>query len=195
MAWAEDYLRTKWHLDPSSRLATTDMGRKLKAVPLFRGAGSPSNNVAWAEAYLRNKWYLIHPAVWAQDMGRKLGALSHFWGGRAGSPSNTMLLGSRPTFLSSGILIHRAVWPQQTGSKNWGLCAPFLVWRKLGPHLSQCGRPRPTSIPSFILIHPSNRLAAIHQRHRQTGEDSTGQTTADSIWRTVLQTVAEKRNP
>jgi len=23
------YLRTKWYLDPSSRLATTDMGRKL----------------------------------------------------------------------------------------------------------------------------------------------------------------------
>jgi len=23
------YLRTKWHLDPSSRLATIDMGRKL----------------------------------------------------------------------------------------------------------------------------------------------------------------------
>jgi len=26
---AETYLPTKWHLDPSSRLATTDMGRKL----------------------------------------------------------------------------------------------------------------------------------------------------------------------
>jgi len=23
------YIRTKWHLDPSSRLATTDMGQKL----------------------------------------------------------------------------------------------------------------------------------------------------------------------
>ena len=27
--WAEAYLYTKWHLDPSSHLATTDMGRKL----------------------------------------------------------------------------------------------------------------------------------------------------------------------
>jgi len=26
---------TKWHFDPSSRLATTDMGRKLGAVPQF----------------------------------------------------------------------------------------------------------------------------------------------------------------
>ena len=30
----EAYLHTKWHLDPSSRLATTDMGRKLEAVSL-----------------------------------------------------------------------------------------------------------------------------------------------------------------
>jgi len=28
-AWAEAYLRTKLHLDPSSRLATIDMGRSL----------------------------------------------------------------------------------------------------------------------------------------------------------------------
>jgi len=36
VAWAEAYLPSKWHLDPSSRLATTDMGRKLGgAVPLW----------------------------------------------------------------------------------------------------------------------------------------------------------------
>ena len=29
VAWAEAYLRTKWHLNPSSRLATTDMGRNI----------------------------------------------------------------------------------------------------------------------------------------------------------------------
>jgi len=29
VAWAEAYLCTKLHLDPSSRLATTDMGQKL----------------------------------------------------------------------------------------------------------------------------------------------------------------------
>jgi len=34
----EAYLRTKWHLDPSSSLATTDNGRKLAAVP-FGGRG------------------------------------------------------------------------------------------------------------------------------------------------------------
>ena len=46
VAWAEAYLPTKWHLDPSSHLATTHMGRKLGgwAVPLWGGgAGFPSN--------------------------------------------------------------------------------------------------------------------------------------------------------
>ena len=78
--WTETYLRTKWHLDPSSRLATTDMGRNL-------GDCAP-------------------------------------WGG-AGSASNTMLPGTRPTIVPSGILINPAVWPQQKWAENWGLC-PFL---------------------------------------------------------------------
>ena len=34
LAWAEAYLHTKWHLSPSSRLATTDNGRKLWTVPV-----------------------------------------------------------------------------------------------------------------------------------------------------------------
>ena len=38
-------LRTKWHLDLSSRLATINMGRKVRAVPLFRGARSPSSTM------------------------------------------------------------------------------------------------------------------------------------------------------
>ena len=32
MAWAEVYLSTKWHSDPSSRLTTTDMSRKLWGI-------------------------------------------------------------------------------------------------------------------------------------------------------------------
>jgi len=34
VAWAEAYLRTKWRLAPSSRLATIDTGRKLGLYPL-----------------------------------------------------------------------------------------------------------------------------------------------------------------
>jgi len=39
VAWAEVYFRTKWRLDPSSRLATIDVGQKLggMGVPFFCG--------------------------------------------------------------------------------------------------------------------------------------------------------------
>jgi len=51
-------------------------------------------------------------------MGRKLGLCPSFIGGggvrRAGSPSNKMWLGPRPTSVPSGILIHPTVWPQYT---------------------------------------------------------------------------------
>jgi len=40
VARADAYLPTKWHLDPFSRLATTEMGRKLGALPPFLGEGS-----------------------------------------------------------------------------------------------------------------------------------------------------------
>jgi len=43
----EAYLRTKWHLDPCSRLATIDVGQKLGAPPLWvKGAGSPCS-IMW----------------------------------------------------------------------------------------------------------------------------------------------------
>jgi len=48
-----------------------------------------------------------------------------FWGGRAGSPSNTMSLGSRSTCIPSGILIHPGFWQQQTWAENWKGYAPF----------------------------------------------------------------------
>jgi len=43
VAWAKAYLRTKSHLDPRSRLATTGMGRKVGEgcyALFFGGAGS-----------------------------------------------------------------------------------------------------------------------------------------------------------
>ena len=45
VAQADAYLRTKRHLDPSSRLATADMGRKCGGLlcSLFSGARSQSN--------------------------------------------------------------------------------------------------------------------------------------------------------
>jgi len=69
VAWAEAYLCIKRHLDLSSRLATTAMGRKLGAVPLMRTAGFPPNTM-WprAEAYLTASGILIYPAVWPKQI-------------------------------------------------------------------------------------------------------------------------------
>jgi len=81
VAWAEAYLRTKWHLDSFNRLATIDMGRKLGAVPFFgEGSWVPIQyNVAWAESYLRAKCYIDPFSRLATiDMGGKLGAQTLF---------------------------------------------------------------------------------------------------------------------
>jgi len=43
VAWAEAYLRTKWHLDPCSRLVTIHVGRKVGGcyAPFGGGVESP----------------------------------------------------------------------------------------------------------------------------------------------------------
>jgi len=92
-------------LDSPSLLATTDMGRQLGegCCDLFWGSWIPSikHNVAWAEAYLCTKWQDLHPSshLATLDMGQKWGAAVPllFWGWGAGSPSNTISPGMRPT--------------------------------------------------------------------------------------------------
>jgi len=104
-------LNTKWHLDASSRLATTE-------------GGSPSSTM-WPQSNPTpvSSGILIHSAVWPQYMGQNWGCCAPFGG--AGSPSNTMSPGSRSSSVPSGILIHPAVWPQQTWAENWGELCPF----------------------------------------------------------------------
>jgi len=60
-----------------------------------------------------------------------------------------------------------------------------------GLHLTQCGLAWAEAY-LHVKFHlgSSNRLATIHQRHRQT--DRTDRQRSDSIRRTVLQTVAQK---
>ena len=126
--------------------------------------------------------------------GPKMGGSAPFFGEGSWIPINTMSLGSRPTFLASGILIHRAIWPQQIWAENWrkGLC-PFCGWGP-GSHLTQCGQAEAYLRAKFHL-DPSNSLVAIHQRYRQDRQDRMDRTDrqrSDSIGRTVLQTVAQK---
>jgi len=63
------YLRTKWHLDPSSRLATTDMDRKLGGACFFfgGGAGFPYNTM-WPGTRDTSipSGISIHHVVWPQ---------------------------------------------------------------------------------------------------------------------------------
>ena len=45
IALAEAYLRTKWYRDTYSRMATIDKGRKLGAVPFWRGRGGVGSHL------------------------------------------------------------------------------------------------------------------------------------------------------
>ena len=60
----------------------------------------------------------------------------------------------RPTTIPSDILIliHRAVWTQQTLAKNWRLC-PFSRGGAGSPSNTMSPRLRPISVPSGMLIH------------------------------------------
>ena len=112
VTWAEAYLRAKYQLDPSSRLAAINMGRKFLGLrPLFgeEVAGFPSNTVVWAEATSVRSDILIYAAYGRNGYGPKIGGLCPFGGGGAGSPSNTVWPGLRPTCLPSFILIRQTV--------------------------------------------------------------------------------------
>jgi len=121
------------------------------------------------------------------------GALPPFWEGRAGSSSNKKSPGLRPSSIPSGILILAAIWPQHIGAENWvGMC-PF-GGGELGPHLTQCGQGRvlPACQVSSWSVQPFGHSARTSQTDRQDRQDRTDRQRSDSIWRTVLQTVAQK---
>jgi len=148
VAWVEAYLHTKWHLDPSSCSATTDMGRKLgeAAELLVLGRGH-------------------------------------------GFQSNTTWPGQRPISVPSGILIHQAIWPQQTWAKNWEGAVPFSGGAG-SPSNTMWPGPRPITTPSFILIHPTVWPQYTNVRDRTNRQ--TDRERSDSTGRTGLQTVAQK---
>ena len=92
------------------------------------------------------------------------------------------------TFIQTGILVHPAVWPQQTWAENWGLCS--VRGRAESPSNAMWPGPRPYLHARFHL-DPPDRLAAIHKRHRQT--DRTGQTSQDRQARTDRTTVRQHK--
>jgi len=104
---------TKWHLDPSSRLSTIEMGRKLGwALPPFWGgrARSPSNTISLGQRPISlPRSILIHPAIWPQQIWAENWGVVPLWERRAGSLSNSMWPGPRPICVPSFILIHPTV--------------------------------------------------------------------------------------
>ena len=131
------YLHTKCHLSPCSRLAATDIGRKLgNCAPLGEwelgphltqcrlGRGIPPYQMA--------SWY-IQPFGHNRH-GPKIGGSAPFLGRGARSPYSTKSPGPRPTSIPSGILIHPTIWPQQIWAENWE--AVPLWGGELGPHIT-----------------------------------------------------------
>ena len=66
--------------------------------------------------------------------------------------------GPRYSSVPSGILLHPAVWPQQTWAENWGLC-PFREW-DLVPILHNVARAE-TYLRAKFHLDPSSRLGTI----------------------------------
>ena len=101
---------------------------------------------------------LIHPSVWPQWHGPKIGGCASLGG--AGSPSNTMWPGQRPTSIPSGILISPGVCPQYMDQK---VRRGFLRGGEAGsPSNTMLPGLRSTSVSRGILIHPA---VFGHKRH------------------------------
>jgi len=114
--WAEAYLHTKWHLDPSSHLATTDVDQKLGAHP--------------------------------------------FWGRGAGSPSNTMWLEPKPTCMPSFIMILPAIWPQYTNVTDRQDRQRYdSIGRTVLQMVAQKNEPRRNADKNFYNITAAKRTA------------------------------------
>jgi len=68
--WAEAYLRTKWHLDPSSRLATIHGPKSGGAAVPFFGEGQTGHHLIVSpgpKPTSVTSGILIQPAVWPQQ--------------------------------------------------------------------------------------------------------------------------------
>ena len=93
--------------------------------------------------------------------------------------------GPKPTSVSRGILtnpLNPAVWLQSTWAENWASCCALLGGGPGSPSNTTWSGPRPISIPSGILIHPTVWPQYTNVTDRQNRQ------------RSVLQSVAQKRN-
>ena len=156
MAWAEAYLCTKLHLDPSSRLATADMAKN---------------------------WGLCPFGGW--ELGPHL---TQFGEGRGLPPYQVLSLSIQPFRYNrhGPRIIRTQTKPAPVNFEcGGGCCAPFRG-RAGSPSNTVWPEPRPTRVPSFVLIRPTVWPQYTNLTDRQDRQRS------DRIRRTVLQTVAQK---
>jgi len=119
------------------------------------GAGSPSDSVAWAKAYLSTKWHLDPSSIqlFGHNWHRlKIGGCASLRG--AGFPSNTV------AWAEAYLCTKMASWfiqPFATIDMGWKVgrvAVPFFgAGRAQSPSNTMLPVPRPTSVPSGILIH------------------------------------------
>jgi len=159
--------------------------KKIGALCPFGGGGAESpSNTMWPGPTSIPSLILIHPAVWSQETWAKNWGLlcPLFWGELAGFRSNTMWPGPKPTSVPNGILIHTAVWLQQTWAadytdtgfscdrkfRKWRATVPLSTGGAESPSNTKSPGPRPSSVPSGILIHPAVWPQYTNVTERQT---------------------------
>ena len=150
MAWAKAYLHAKCYLDPSSRLEINGHGPRIGSCVSFLGRRVGPRLPQCGRD--RGPPPCLVPSWSIQQFGHNRNGCGPFLGRGAGSSSNTMSLGPRPTSLLSGALIHPAIWRQQIWTENGG-CVPLEGAGS--PSNTTWPWPRPTCMPSFIFIHPT----------------------------------------
>jgi len=139
VALDEAYLHTKWHLSPSSRLATTDISRKLGGcAPLGEGELGPHPT----QCRVGRRLPLYNMASWSMQLfghnrrEPKIGGSAPFWGGGL-SPylTQSRLRWGLPPYQVASWCI-QPFGHNKNGPKIGGGSAPF--WEgELGPHLTQ----------------------------------------------------------
>ena len=159
-------------------------------------AGSPSSTMwpGWGLPPYQVASWAIQP--FGHNRHRpKIGRLcSLFWEGELGPHLTQCCLGKGlPPYKVASWSI-QPFGHNRYGPKIWGLC-PFGGGAGSPANTIWPG-PRPTSLPRFILIHPTvwpqyTNVTDRQQDRRDRQTDRTGQR-SDSIGRTVLQTVVQK---
>jgi len=135
VAWSKAYLYTKWHLDPSSRLATINMDRKrgLLCSPVW-------GEESWIPITSVPSGTLIYLAVWPQQTWAENWGCAPFGAGELD-----------PHFAQRGLgqAYLRTKWRLDPSSRlattdmgqklevGWG-CEPFWGRETAGSHIIQC---------------------------------------------------------